>query len=95
MSEKDIEEVYADRNALVEAFARSMFSLGFPVCYYVHDEWAVIVVDTPTGQTSWHVRPDPSNIPDWIPERDGSDIFDGHDRQQKNDRLRDYARRDA
>jgi hypothetical protein len=95
MSEKSIEDVYEDRNTLVEAFAHAAHSLGFEACYYVHDEWAVIVVELPTGQVSWHVRPDPSNIPDWLPERDGEHVFDGHSRDEKNERLRQFARRNA
>lgn len=94
LSEKDIREVYEDRNALVEAFARLAHEIGYEVCWYRHDEWAVIAVELPNGQTSWHVRPDPSNIPDWIPERDGEHVFDGHGREQKNARLREFARYD-
>ena len=93
MSEKNIEEVYADRNALVEAFARALYDQGQRVCYYIHDEWAVINIELPNGQVSWHVRPDPENIPDWMPERDGTDVFDGHDNERKIERLKKYARR--
>jgi len=93
MSEKSIEEVYEDRNTLVEAFARLAGEMGFEVAWYRHDEWAVITVDLPTGPVSWHVRPDPENIPEWIPERDGEDVFDGHDRETKNERLREFGRK--
>ena len=93
MSEKSIEEVYEDRNALVEAFARLAAETGFEVFWYRHDEWAVIGIELPTGQVSWHVRPDPSNIPGWIPEREGSEAFDGHDRKEKNSRLRKFGRK--
>lgn len=93
MSEKDIEEVYTDRNVLVEAFARAVAELGFEVYWYHHDEWAVIGADLPTGPVSWHVRPDAENIPRWIPERDAEHVFDGHDREEKNDRLREFGRK--
>ncbi|WP_231184728.1 hypothetical protein [Haladaptatus sp. DYF46] len=92
MSEKSIAEVYEDRNILAEAAARMAHELGFEVCSYVHDEWAVIAIELPTGQVSYHVRPDPTNIPAWIPERSGEHVFDDHTREEKNQRLRQFAR---
>lgn len=94
MTEKSIEEVYADRNALVEALARLAHEVGYQAIWYRHGEWAVIAVELPNGQTSWHTRPDPSSIPDWIPERDRQHVYDGHDRETKNQRLREFARYD-
>jgi hypothetical protein len=86
--EKSIEEVYADRNALAVGYAALAWSLGMDVGWYEHDEWAVIYVETPEGQVSWHVRPE--TIPDWVPEAD-EDALVGHSRREKNRRIATVA----
>lgn len=90
-ADKSIGEVYRDRNLLAFALARSVADLNGvqSVGTYEHDEWAVVAVRLPSGPVSWHVRPE--TVPDWIPERDPSEWFDGHDRAEKNERVEDYA----
>lgn len=106
-NEKNVGEVYDDRNLLALAFARSVASNhGIEyVGYYEHDEWAVIVVelskrgplhkdgDPPKKPVSWHVRPEV--IPEWLPERDPEAWYDGHDRDEKNGRLAQFTYRAA
>jgi hypothetical protein len=87
-SEKSIEEVYADRNALALGFAALARSLGMDAGWYEHDDWAVIYVELPTGQVSWHVRR--ATVPEWLPKVAPA-VYDGHDRRAKNDRLVEAA----
>lgn len=88
MSQKSIEEVYEDRNALAQAFARMAHEAGYGVGFYIHDEWAVVNVELPQGQVSWHMRPE--DVLDWVSQFDPVQ-FDGHDRDEKNRRLLAFA----
>lgn len=102
-AEKSVSEVYEDRNVLAFAFARSICTLGetlydlgvldecdvYDAGWYLHDEWAVVFVELPEGQVSWHVRPE--DVPEWLMEHDPS-AFDGHTREEKNERLLEFAR---
>lgn len=89
---KDVGEVYHDRNLLALAFIveRARLTSTANVGFYLHDEWAVLYADLPSGPVSWHVRPDV--VPDFLPERDSTEVFDGHTRLGKNDRLLEYAK---
>lgn len=91
-NEKDVGEVYADRNLLVLAFARHFAEKHGRdrIGWYEHDEWAVVTVKLAPGvPVSWHVRPEV--IPSGMPERDPEDWYDGHSREEKNDRLAGYV----
>lgn len=90
-AEKSIAEVYEDRNLLALAFVRMAHDCGYTIYHYVHDEWAVVGVELPGGQVSWHMRPEV--VPDWITECDPVD-FDGHDRADKNARLHEFTVRE-
>lgn len=98
-AEKNISEVYEDRNILAMAFLRSVVELSkerrdpsLSTGWYEHDEWAVLFAELPQGQVSWHVRPE--DVPEWLTACDQS-AFDGHTREEKNQRLLDYAREDV
>jgi hypothetical protein len=52
------------------------------------DEWAVIYCWLPTGQVSWHV---PRELVEESNIRRCAAEWDGHTREEKNDRLRTYA----
>lgn len=86
--EGELQKAYDDRNTLAVCFvaivgdAHSQEAIG----WYDHggDGWAVIYADLPTGQVSWHVPK--GMIPATFPERD-PDVYDGHSREEKNQRL--------
>lgn len=50
------------------------------------DGWAIVWATLPAGEVSWHVPEE--LVPDWLPEKEGN--YDGYDRDEKNDRLRDW-----
>jgi len=101
--EKTAQEVYEDRNALALALAETARNLHlerpgsskFRACWKPDegddadaDEWAIIYVWLPTGQVSWHVPRDlaeQSELPRKFAE------WDGHDRAEKNRRLRAFG----
>ena len=100
--EKTVQEVYQDRNAAVLALATLADYLKaehpggtIRACWKPDggddadaDEWAIIYAWLPTGQVSWHVPRDlaeQSRLPRKVVE------WDGHDRQEKNRRLRSFA----
>lgn len=98
---KSISEVYQDRNRLAAAFAMLAHRVGGSSCAggwqppaaedADADEWAVCWARLPTGQVSWHVPRSLVEATALVRERLE---WDGHDRDEKNDRLLDYARLD-
>ncbi|AAY24937.1 ORF 11 [Haloarcula hispanica virus SH1] len=52
------------------------------------DEWAIVYCWLPTGQVSWHVPREMVEQTD-IPKKSAE--WDGHDRAEKNQRLRSLA----
>lgn len=103
---KTVEELYEDRNRLALAFSTSAILLSSPYSTNPNDyaggwhlpdaddadadEWAIVWAETPAGQVSWHVPRDLAEITGV--ERDVQD-YDGHTRQDKNDRVLEYAKR--
>jgi len=111
MTSKTVDEVYADRNALVLALATVAYEYqqqlrrlpanlrgdvpeAFGGCWEPDggddadaDDWAVVYVHLPTGQASWHVPKELVEESE-LPRR--SDVWDGHDRDEKNRRLASY-----
>ena len=49
-------------------------------------EWAVVIVDLPTGQASWHVAPDDMDLFTGVP-RSEINTWDGHSTEEKYARL--------
>ncbi|MFU1780707.1 hypothetical protein ACM16X_04935 [Haloarcula japonica] len=86
--EKNVDEVYRDRNILAVAFLAEYAAAEGKerVGWYEHggDGWAVIYADLNAGQVSWHIPAD--LVPDWVPHRHSGE-YDGHSRRQKNARL--------
>ncbi|MFE2710642.1 hypothetical protein ACFXKI_01275 [Streptomyces mirabilis] len=82
-----MDDVYRERAHLVAHLAAL-----FPSTIGYHDaeapEWAVVVVDLPTGQASWHVAPDDMDLFKAVP-RSEINTWDGHTTEEK------YARLDA
>lgn len=54
-------------------------------------EWAVVLVDLPTGQASWHVAPDDMGLFDHV-QRSDTQSWDGHSTEQKYARLEQATR---
>jgi len=90
-SEKQIDEVYEDRNLLACTLANATGApAGWKPDPESPDEWAIVWIETPNGQVSWHVPRDMAeNI---APLKQDSD-YDGYDREVKNDRLAAWAER--
>jgi hypothetical protein len=86
--EDERDKAYQDRNTLAVCLVAIAGDAHGPgsIGWYDHggDGWAVIYADLPTGQVSWHVPK--GMIPATFPERD-PDVYDGHSREEKNQRL--------
>lgn len=100
-----LEQVYRDRNLLALTSARlaEVVRRRGHVAPYAGwwsptddddpagDDWAVVYLQLPSGQASWHVprtlASESSLTPDVRP-------WDGHDRETKNDRLRTFVETD-
>lgn len=84
---KSIDDVYRDRNllacALVESVGQGTMG-GWTPAEEAPDDWAIVWVETPHGQLSWHVPRDMATS--LVTRNDGYD-YDGHSRTVKNDRL--------
>lgn len=91
--EKDLEAVYEDRNLLACAVAE-LLPAGLagwtPAPDTDGDEWAIVWIETPSGQMSWHV---PREFAEDLTARNDDYEYDGHDREAKNGRLADWASR--
>lgn len=83
-------EVYADRNLVVQAFAKAQEEADWPVAWGVDEsepDWPVLYIETGAGQVSWHIPvAERAYEP---PERPGFvATWDGHTNEQKAERLR-------
>lgn len=92
-SDKQLADVYEDRNAVALAFLRSVAS-DYDVGYYYDenesDDWAVVFARLPVGDVSWHVPT--AELPQWMQYKPSvGDEYDGYDRGEKNNRVRQYA----
>lgn len=86
---KDIDDVYRDRNLLACALARVTDELsGWKVDPESPDSWAIIWIETPEGQVSWHVPRKMAEI--MGPEQRDSD-FEWYDTETKNERLESWV----
>lgn len=87
--QKDLDEVYIDRNLLACALAQATdASSGWKPDPETPDEWAIVWIETPKGQVSWHVPRDMAEL--LGPSQRDAD-FDGYGRELKNDRLATWA----
>lgn len=89
MTEKEIDDVYYDRNLLACALVQATDApSGWKPDSESPDEWAIVWVETPVGQVSWHV---PAEMA-WdlaAPQQDVA--FDVYDRNEKNLRLIEWC----
>lgn len=82
-----LDAAYAERNAVVLAFARMAVMWGWRVGVLRDDaepDWPVLVIDTHSGQVSWHFKADelPEGEFDPYPGE-----WDGHTTPEKYARL--------
>ena len=83
---RELDAVYAERNAVVLAFARLAQRLNWTVGRVVdpaEPEWPVLMIDTPSGQVSWHFRA--AEMPADLAPYPGE--WDGHSDAEKYARL--------
>lgn len=89
---KSVDEVYEDRNilacALVESYADGSMGGWTPAPDTDSDEWAIVWMEFPMGQASWHV---PRALADSLVTRNDDYDYDGHNRIEKNDRLASWC----
>ena len=79
------DSVYRERAHLVAHLAAT-----HPSTIGYHDpdapEWAVVIIDLPTGQASWHVSPGDIDLFTHVPRSDVN-TWDGHTTETKYQRL--------
>jgi len=85
--EKSIEMVYEDRNLLACALTRAVDAPSGWKWDPAEPGWAVMWIETPMGQVSWHV---PRDMALGMGPDPGWADYDGYDREEKNDRLREW-----
>lgn len=80
-----MDHVYRDRAHLVAHLAAFLPS---SIGYHDPDEpdWAVVIIELPTGQVSWHISPDDMDLFKHV-RRTEVNTWDGHDTEEKHRRL--------
>ncbi|PHQ39077.1 hypothetical protein DJ69_08135 [Halorubrum persicum] len=83
--EKALEDVYRERNLLACALAVATDApSGRKPAPDAGDEWAIVWIETPMGQVSWHV---PADLAESIGTMQRDSDYSGYSREQKNDVL--------
>jgi hypothetical protein len=88
---KGLDDVYRERNLLACALVESVSDVmgGWtPATDAKNDEWAIVWIETPMGQMSWHV---PREMANNLVHRNDNYEYDGHSTATKNDRLASWA----
>lgn len=96
IEESRVNKVYRDRNLLGVAFAVDRLQLGCDAGYYddeTDSDYPVVWTVLPTGQVSWHVRPEMRDLLEAsaLPETQPPGGYDGHSRELKNKRVLNHA----
>lgn len=84
------EESYFDRNQAAMVIGKFAQMLGFTVGIKPDKEWPILYVELPTGQVSWHLPA--GELMGSFPIYEGQ--WDGHDVQEKRERLRKFIEED-
>ena len=88
---KPIENVYEDRNLLACALAESTNApSGWKPDPESPATWAIVWIETPLGQVSWHV---PRHLVERLSLRREDAGYNGYGREEKNDRLAAWTKR--
>lgn len=83
------DDIYRER-ARLAAFVASQFPSVLSYSDPDEPEWAVLYVDTPEGQLSWHIAPGDMDLFEHVqqvPPDDKRAKWDGHDTDEKYERL--------
>lgn len=88
-----VDPVYRERAHLLALLA-SMYRSTIGYTDEAKPEWAVLIVNFPTGQASWHISPDDMDLFDHVPAVN-VDLWDGHTTEQKYERIDAYTRANA
>ena len=86
-----LDEVYAERNKVVLAFAALVKEQGWDVGLTVDPsspDWPVLMIETDAGQVSWHFQA--GELPPGLPLFAGK--WDGHSTPEKYARLAELVR---
>lgn len=84
MSDKELDDVYYDRNLIAIVLAKETdYESGWKPDPESPDEWGIVCIETEYGQVSWHVPQ--IVIPDTLPQKEFE--YDGYDREEKNYRM--------
>ncbi|SDM76817.1 WDGH domain-containing protein [Streptomyces wuyuanensis] len=87
-AEQERDGAYRERAQLVAHLA-SIYPSHIGYTDRSAPDWAVVIVQTPTGQMSWHVAPSDMDLFEHVPRsRPGGPGWDGHTTEQKYKRLR-------
>ena len=79
------DSVYRERSQLVAHLA-SVFPSTIGYTDPGEPYWAVVSVNSPEGQMSWHIAPDDMDLFGHVP-RDDTATWDGHSTEEKYARL--------
>lgn len=81
-----IDPVYRERAHFVALLA-AMFPSTIGYTDPAEPEWAVVIIETPTGQMSWHIAPDDMDLFRHVTRSEVA-TWDGHSTDEKYTRLR-------
>ena len=88
---KEKDDIYHDRNLLACALVDIMSEWtmgGWTPAEEDGDEWAVVWLELPYGQVSWHI---PREMAEQLVTRNDNYEYDGHSREEKNDTLTSWV----
>lgn len=82
------DSVYRERSHLV-AYLAATYPSHIGYTDPSEPDWAVVIIDTPTGQMSWHVSPDDTDLFALVRPTSTGDLgWDGHTTEEKYERMR-------
>jgi hypothetical protein len=95
-TQADINDIYTERNIAVAMALAMAVKLEYDINIHVGEDkdWIVVFITLPTGQVSWHIPRSEywEYFPGYTPVA-MDNPWDGHTTEQKNERIRDYAKR--
>jgi len=83
MSLEELGQVYRQRNRLVAALSKT-YPSHFAIDETVEPEFRyVICIHLPTGQATWHINEQDTDLFDHLEDLDRPQHWDGHDTEEK------------
>lgn len=83
------DSVYRER-ARLSAYLAAVYPSHISPSDPDEPDWQVLIVETPTGQMSWHISAEDMDLFDHVPASYGADWerpWDGHSTEEKYERL--------